>query len=282
MIFSGNLLGILLALTAAGVWGSSDFSGGLATRRSSQYHVLAFSSLSGLILLALFALLWRESFPSWRGFMWAGLAGIAGSIGLASLYRALSLGNIATVAPTCAVIGAVIPVVFSSFTEGLPSLLKVIGFTAALMGIALVSQPASSEKGISRHGFLLACLAGVMFGGFFILIIQVDSGKIFTPLILARSVAFCAALLMLKIKRIPPIPLRSNPIAWFAGVFDASGNVLFLLAKQYTRLDIAAVLSSLYPAITVLLASLILKEKATRNQWIGAAICLFAIVLITL
>ena len=101
---------------------------------------------------------------------------------------------------------------------------------------------------------MLACLAGVGFGGFFILLGQVEPGKVFTPLLIARVVALCVALLMLLIYRMSLPRLTSNPMALLAGVLDVGGNVFYLLAKQFVRLDVAAVLASLYPVTTVILA----------------------------
>jgi drug/metabolite transporter (DMT)-like permease len=272
---------VFFALSSALIWGGGDFSGGLATRRSGQFQVLAVSALSGMALLLGCAALWGEAFPALTGAIWAMLAGAAGAVGLAALYRALSMGHTASVAPTSAVIGAALPVAFSIFTQGLPAPLHLLGFVLAFAGIWLVAQPATAETTVSRQGFLLACVAGVGFGGFFILIAQGEPGKVFTPLVIARGVTFCLALLLLRISRQPFPSFTSNPIALLAGVLDAGGNVFFLLARQFTRLDIAVVLSSLYPAATVILASLLLKEKASRTQWAGAALCLLAIVFIT-
>ncbi len=282
MLLPANLLGIIFALTSAIVWGSGDFAGGYATRRNSQFQVLAVSAFSGLVILIVAGFLWRETFPSARGMLWAMLGGISGALGIAAFYRALSMGHNASIAPTSAVIGAALPVVFSSFTEGLPAFTRLLGFGLAFAGIWLVSTASNSQGGVTRQGFLLACLAGLGFGGFFIFLGQVDRGKIFTPLVIARCLTLCTGLILIRLKRLPLLSLTSNPPALLAGVLDAGGNLFYVLARQFTRLDIAAVLSSLYPASTVLLASLILKEKGSRSQWVGVLICLAAIILITI
>jgi drug/metabolite transporter (DMT)-like permease len=277
-----NLLGALMALTSAAVWGSGDFCGGFATRKASQFHVLVLSALSGIGVLVVCAAIWRESLPSNRDLIWAMLGGAAGALGMAALYRALSMGHAAAVAPTSGVIGAALPVVFSLFTQVQPGPERLAGFALAFLGIWLVSRTAAGGGRISRQTFLLACLAGTGFGGFFILIAQVEPGKIFLPLIAARSVTFVTALILLWINRMPLPALKGNPVALLAGVLDAGGNVFYVLARQFTRLDVAAVLSSLYPASTVLLASLLLKERVSRSQLAGVAICLAAIALITI
>jgi len=278
-----NLLGIVLALTSAFSWGSGDFAGGYATRRSNQYHVLALSSFSGLLIVIVAAVLWRETFPSVQGILWAMVAGVSGGLGIAALYRGLSVGPAASVAPIAGVVGAALPVVFVGFTEGMPAITKLVGFGLAFAGIWLVSAAASDAKsGATRPGLLLAGLAGIGFAGFFICLGQVDPGKIFTPVIVSRTMAMLTGLLFIKLNRLPFPALNSNPAALLAGVLDAIGNLFYILAKQYTRLDIAVVLASLYPAATVFLAGLILKEKVSRRQWLGVLICLVAIGLITI
>jgi len=276
-----DLLGIFFALTSALVWGSGDFSGGLAARRSGQFQVLALAAISGVLMLILFAIWWGEPLPSARGVFWAGAAGVSGAIGIACLYRGLSLGNAAVVAPAAAVISAALPVVYSLFALGAPRPGQLAGFALALLGIWLVSSGAGSGEA-GRQALLLALLAGLGFGGFFILIAQVEPGLVFTPLIVARAVSLGVALLLLLARRDALPSLTSNPVALAAGLLDSGGNIFFLLAQQFTRLDVAAVLSSLYPATTVLLAYLILKETVSPAQWLGAICCLAAVVLIAL
>ena len=274
------MLGILFALTTAFVWGGGDFSGGLATRRHSQFQVLALSALSGIVLLVTSVVLWGESLPTPRGVLLAAIAGVSGATGVAALYRALSFGEAASVAPTAAVVSAVLPVLFSMFTEGLPGAMRLAGFLLAFLGIWLVSKSSTTGDQALQQGVLLACLAGVGFGGFFILIAQAEPGKVFTLLVVARLVSLGIALLMLRVRRLPLPSPGSNPIALLAGVLDAGGNVFYLLARQFTRLDVAVVLSSLCPAVTVLLAHYISKQYVSRAQWMGVGLCLVAVALI--
>jgi drug/metabolite transporter (DMT)-like permease len=277
-----NALGVIFALTSAVVWGGGDFSGGLATRRANQFHVLAVSALSGMVVLFVAAALRREAFPSSADVIWALSAGLAGAVGLAALYRALSLGQAAIVAPTSGVLGAALPVAFGVLTNGAPAPTRVAGFVLALLGIWLVSGSASNKQAFSESSFLLACLAGLGFGGFFILIALVAPGAIFTPLILARAVELGVALVMIRATRLSFPSFTTNPIALLAGVLDVGGNIFYVLARQFVRLDVAAVLASFYPASTVILAGLLLKEKMSGRQGVGVAICLLAIILITL
>jgi drug/metabolite transporter (DMT)-like permease len=278
---STDLIGILLALTSAVIWGGGDFSGGFATRRSSPFQVLALSALSGIAGLVVFAVLRGERLPSTGSALWAGLAGAAGALGLVCLYRALSFGQSASVAPTAGVVGASLPVVFSIFTSGLPAASRLAGFGLAFAGIWLVSQGTALGGAKSRQTFWLACLAGLGFGAFFIFIAQAEPDLVFTTLIVARSGTFLVALALLWVKGQKMISPSANPVALLSGLLDAGGNVFFVLAKQFTRLDVAAVLSSMYPASTVILSYFLFKETISPRQWLGVALCLGAIGLIT-
>ncbi len=279
---SNHVLGVLFALASALVWGSGDFSGGLATRRASQFHVLALSAFSGVMVLVIGAVLRGEHIPSPLSAFWAAGAGLAGAVGIACLYQALSLGQAANVAPTAGVVSVAMPVLYGALSEGWPGNLRVAGFALAVAGIGLVSKSSSAADGSARRALWLALLAGLGFGGFFILIAQVEPGLVFTPLVVARSVSLGLALVLLLIRRMPLPALNSSPIALLAGVLDAGGNIFYLVAKQFTRLDVAVVLASLYPVSTVLLAWLLLKQKVAGVQWLGAGLCMVAVVLISM
>jgi drug/metabolite transporter (DMT)-like permease len=279
---SNHVIGVLLALASAFVWGSGDFGGGLATRRANQFQVLALAAFSGIGLLVALALARGEAMPSPMSALWAGSAGLAGALGLAGLYQALSLGQAANVAPTAAVVSVTLPVLYGAVTEGWPGAVRVVGFALAVAGIWLVSKTSGESDHVARRAFGLALLAGVGFGGFFILIALVEPGLVFTPLIVARSATLGLAVVLLVLRRVPLPSLGTSPTALAAGVLDAGGNILYLLAKQFTRLDVAVVLASLYPVSTVLLAWLLLKQKVAGWQWLGAGLCLLAIVLISL
>jgi drug/metabolite transporter (DMT)-like permease len=273
-------LGVLSALASAVVWGSGDFTGGLAARRASQYQVLALSMLSGAAVLLFLALAWGEARPSSVDVLWAAAAGFSGAVGIAALYRGLALGQAAIVAPVSAVVGAALPVLAGALLDGLPGPLRLAGFAVALLGLWYVSQSVSAAGAHQRTSLLLAFVAGLGFGGFFILIAQVPGSGVFAPLFVARTSAFVAALVILAVRRVPLPGLAAHPVALLAGVLDAGGNIFYVLAQQLTRLDVAAVLSSFYPAATVVLAFFVLKERVAPRQWLGAALCLLAVLLI--
>ena len=166
---------------------------------------------------------------------------------------------------------------FSIFTQGLPGVGRLVGFSLAVAGIWLVSRSSDRASTTGRQSFILACLAGLGFGGFFIFIAQTDHLQVFTPLIFTRGATFLVAAIMLAFRRLPMVSPINHRVATLAGMLDAGGNIFFLLAREYTRLDVAVVLSSLYPAATVILSYLLLKEKISGYQWLGVMLCLAAI-----
>ena len=225
-------------------------------------------------------MLWREAPPPASSLGWAAAAGLSGAIGIAALYRGLAIGSAATVAPTAAVITAAFPVLVTGLAAGLPRPTQLVGFVVAIAGIWLVARAPSASR--SGAGLKLALVAGVGFGGFLTLIAQVHTDLVFLPLALTRGVTLALAIALMLVRGVRIPRMTASPIALLAGVLDAGGNVLFLFARQHTRLDVAAVLSSFYPVATVLLARLVLRERITRVQWIGAGVCLAAVALITI
>ncbi len=271
-----------MSLLSAGSWGAGDFLGGLSTRKFNQYAVLVISAFAGILVLTVCTLLWPEPFPESPLFIWAALAGSFGVLGISALYKALSLGHSATVAPTAAVIGAAIPVCYGIFLDGMPDNIKIIGFILALIGIFLVSRVEGESNKVSASSLLLAITAGIGFGGSYIFITIAGPNLVFTPLIISRSTFFFATIILILINKGKFENSIKSPMVWFTGLFDSGGNAFYMLAKQFTRVDIAVILSSLNPAITVMLSRLILKENISRSQWIGVGICITAVILISL
>jgi len=275
-----HILGVVCALLSAVVWGTGDFSGGIATRSKNEYQVLFLASIPGIAALGVFALLFREAIPSAKDALWSLSAGLSGAFGITALYKGLSLGNAAAVAPIAAVIGAGLPVVFSFLELGLPGSVQILGFIMAITGIWLVSRPPGGQRHANRQELILAMIAGVGFGGFFILISQADKALVFLPLVISKVAAIILAFTTILMRRETLPSIKGNPIALITGLLDAGGNIFFMLARQYTRLDVAAVLASMYPAVTVILAWLVLREKVCASQWKGIALCVIAIALI--
>jgi drug/metabolite transporter (DMT)-like permease len=205
-----------------------------------------------------------------------------GGLGLIFLYRGLAGGNAALVSPTAGVIGAAVPVVVGAFLEGLPSALQLAGFILGLGGIWLASRSAESNPGAARQGLGLAVLAGLGFGGFFVFLAQVSSDQFFTPLVLSKGVQIIMVALVMIGSHVRLATWKGIPLALFGGVLDAGANAFYLAAANLTRMDVAAVLSSMYPAGTVLPARVVNKEKVSPVQWLGVALCLGAVALIAI
>lgn len=267
---------------AAVVWGTGDFTGGLATRGRNPYHVLALASLTGMICLGIAAVLRVESWPNVVTGLWSAGAGISGGIGIAALYKGLSVADAAVVSPPSAVIGAVLPVVVGAALHGRLSANEWGGIGAGLVGIWLVTGGSVSGWASGAAGLRYAVPAGIGFGGFFVFIAQAPNGQVFAPLVVAKAVAVGLALLVVTIQGLGLPSLANHRMALLAGILDASGNVLYLLAAQLTRFEIAAVISSMAPGATVILAALVSRQAVSNSQKIGVTVCLIAIALILL
>jgi uncharacterized membrane protein len=274
---SSIVFGLLSALT----WGAGDFNGGLATRKSGVYAVVIFAELIGALVLLVIALVVGEPFPSLAGWLWGIAAGLVGVIGLMALYQGLATGKMGLVAPLSAVIGGGVPILYTAIFQGLPPPIQLLGFSFGLIAVWLLS----SQDGvrIRLEDLTLPLIAGLGFGFYFVLIDIATVESVYWPLVPARTVA---GLLLIPIAlrlRQPLLPVRASaPFVAASGTLDALGNLFFALAASTGRLDIAAVLSSLYSATTVGLAWIFLKERLNVRQWIGVAAALAAIVLVSI
>lgn len=271
----------MLALTAAASWGAGDFTSGLAVRRSDTFRSVLISYCVGLTALVIVALARTEPLPPPAHLGWGALAGLSGMIGLGFLLQGFAAGRMGIVAPVSAVLAAAIPVIFNALTEGLPGGLQLAGFGVGLAGIWLLSRP--ERLGARPEGLGMAVAAGLGFAGFFIFLDQIGEDTVFWPLVAGRAAA-CAVMAIFALATHRPLLLRQSPLRLLtlAGILDVAGNLFFLLAIQYGRLDVTAVLGSLYPAVTATLARLIIKEHMTRLQITGVGAAVLAIVLITL
>ena len=274
-----ELLGVLFGLASAASWGAGDFSGGVATRRCHVIGVVVVSQVVGLGLLLVLALLLGEPLPATVDLLWGAAAGLAGGLGLAALYRGLAVGRMGVVAPVNAVLSAAVPVLFGALVEGLPAARQLLGFGLALVAVWLVSRSGDGTR-LRLRDLGLPVLAGLGFGTFLIVIGQVSETAILWPLIAARA-ASITLLVGVAIARRRPLPAAGQlPLVALVGLFDTGGNAFYALAAQAGRLDTAVVLSSLFPAATVLLARILLKEELSLLQWVGVTLALAAVLLI--
>jgi drug/metabolite transporter (DMT)-like permease len=274
-------LAALFALSAAVAWGSGDFTSGFVARRIGSFHTVLISYTVGFLALVIVALTQLEKLPPISDLVWGGLAGLSGMVGLGFLLRGFATGRMGIIAPVSAVLAAAIPVIFDALTKGLPHELQMLGFVIALISIWLLSRPEHLSG--RPAGLGMALLAGLGFGGFFTMLGQVGGSAVFWPLAAGR-LASCTLMVAFAIFKHIPVkpPSFSLKLLTLGGLLDIGGNLFFLLAIQSGRLDVAAVLGSLYPAVTASLAWLISKEHIGRLQITGLAAAILAIMLITI
>jgi len=266
------------SLTAVGVWGASDFLGGVGARRANAFLFTALVHLSGMTVVGGLALMIHAPFPGNASLLWSLMAGSVGGIALALFYRSLSGGNMGLIAPVAAVLGAAIPTIVTAFAEGFPGYRHVAGFILAGVGVWLISR---TEAGGRPEGLGMAVLAGIGFAGFFLCIHQAGSGSALWIAACSRSASLVVAgAFVLFGRHLRAVPAPVLGIAVAAGILDTLGSVVFVRAGQLGRLDDAVVISSLYPAVTVLLARFFLQEHFSRARTIGIVAALAAVPMI--
>src|SRR5216683_3600894 len=267
------------SLTAVGVWGASDFLGGVGARRANAFLFTAIVHISGMVLMGTLALITHAPFPGTASLVWSLLAGSVGGMALALFYRSLASGNMGLVAPVAAVVGAAIPTIVTAFAEGFPGYRHVLGFVVAGIGVWLISR-AEGETG-RPEGLGMAVLAGIGFAGFYLCIHQAgDASALWTATCSRAASLLVTAAFVIFGRHIRAVAMPVVVIAVIAGILDVSGSAAFIRAAQIGRLDDAVVLSSLYPAVTVLLARFFLKEHFSSGRTIGMVAALAAVPMI--
>ena len=246
------------------------------SRRVPVYGVVVIAQGIGVVLALALALVRGEPVPGPIDLAWCLVAGILGAIGITMLYRGLALGRMGIVAPVTGVLAAVIPVAAGIVLEGLPSLLAAAGIALAIMAVLLVSRV--EDEGGGRAGLREALIGGVAIGLFGVALAQLSDGHVFGSLTVIRLVQVLAIAALVLATRVAWRPTRSMLLPIVAiGVLDMLGNAFYLLGVQSGQLAIAAVLSSLYPVTTVILATVFLGERVTRDHAVGIALAAVAI-----
>jgi len=278
MVAAPQVTSAVYSLAAVLAWGTSDFLGGYATRRANAFLFTTIVNIGGLVLVGTLASTIPAQFPSGRSVAWVLAGGIAGGASLAVFYRALSSGRMGLTAPVAAVLSAAIPAVFSMFTEGLPGRIPISGFFLAAIGLWLITR---AEDGNTPEGIGLALIAGTGFAGFYLCVRQAGGSSALWIASFTRigGLLITAAIVLLRGK-FSEITAAGVRWAILTGCVDSIGTMLFVRASQTGRLDEAVVISSLYPAVTVLLARVFLKEHFTRWRFIGLLTALAAVPMI--
>jgi drug/metabolite transporter (DMT)-like permease len=278
------LLSILFGLTSAISWGAGDFTGGLAARKTGAYRAVFYGEAIGLVLLFAVVIASPQPMPDVKSILLSIAAGALGTVGLMLLYSAMAQSKMSIAAPVSALLAAALPVIVGMITDGFPGYLTLLGFGFALAAIWLVSQSEDGVKDIFTHlsDLRLPLLAGVGFGLYFILMNAATRQTTLWPMVYSRGAGLLAMALFIIVRRDSFITIRAAwPVMILNGILDVGGNFFYVLAGQAGRLDISAVLSSLFPGSTVILAWIILKERLTRTQWLGIVAALIAIILFT-
>jgi drug/metabolite transporter (DMT)-like permease len=307
------------SLAAVFIWGASDFTGGYAARRANAFVFTAAAHALALLLMLSLALAEHAPFPSRAGILWALLAGGIGGFSLAVFYRALAEGKMGLTAPIAALLGAAIPTLADIAIEGAPHAWTFAGFALAIVAIWLItraepvrkaaqdSTPRSEKEngdqigddqinddqvddaqvddeektGAVPKGVAVAALSGVGFAAFYLCIRQSGAGSPLWIAAISRAASFIVTAVAVIVTKTPlRLDLPRAAMATIAGSFDITGSALFIFASQHGRLDEAVVISSLYPAVTVILARLILKEHFSRWRFIGLLAALAAVPMI--
>lgn len=285
-----TVLGLLSALA----YGAADFLGGAASRRNTAFTALLVSLPVGLALLFLSAIA-AGGTPTVSGLLWGLAAGMAGGTGLIAFYRALARGPMSVVAPVSALAAAVLPVVVGTAHGERLNAGALVGVALCLVAIGLVSMESSGATasagprptGLRRlfdSGPVMAAVAGAGFGVLFVLLKQAGPDSGLWPLVASRGAGLAVLLMMVAALRVRPSGFGDRALLALAvasGVLDSAANVCYFLAAQQGMLSLAAVLASLYPAVTVLLARTVYSERLRVIQQIGMAVAVAGIALVT-
>jgi len=280
-----------LALAAALFYGVGDFFGGAASRRATALSVLMVSIPLGVVCLAAAALAGGTA-PDAAGVGWGLVSGLASGVGFLAFYRALAIGPMSVVAPVAALAGAIVPVAAGLLGGERLGGVVLLGVALCVAAIGLVSVE-SGEEGASPWawggGLSLALVAGTGFGVFFVLLSYAGDGGGMWPLVFSRTgvlavVLGAAVVLLARRSEARPAVLRGRAtwlLALGAGAFDVIANAAYFKAVNAGLLSLVAVVTSLYPAVTVLLARVVYGERLRLAQRFGLLMALTGVVLVT-
>ena len=273
---------VRMDLTAATLWGGSDFAGGMGARRASALLLVAAGHLVTLILLLLVCLVAGLPLPASHTLVLGLLAGFEGALSLALFYRALASGAMGATAAVTGVLTAAVPVGFALSTQGLPRATEWAGLAAGAAAIAMTAW--TSEHGTTTRALGMGALAGVGFGVQLVLLKLAAVGGVVWAMTTARAGGLVGVGLALALSAKAGARLPESGfwrMGTLAGVLDATGNGAYMLAVGMGRMEVGAMVASLYPAVTIVLAAGLLKEHLSRRQRVGVGLALAAIALLS-
>lgn len=272
---------LLVALASAGAFGVSDFLGGLASRRVAALRVLFVSYPASALLMTFLALAVPGRIDN-TSLLWGSASGVAMALAAWSFFLALGRGPISIVSPVASLLGSLLPILAGIALGERPGALTVLGILTALVAVVLVSltsaRSSPTARPLDRRVAALTLIAGCTFAASFVLTAQIADGTGVWPLVAARwsaTVLVGVVALFVRNRRLPPTSVSF--LALGVAVLDVIANVTMLLALQSGLLSVASVLISLFPAVTVLLALLVLHERLTRTQVVGLMLGFMAV-----
>jgi len=270
---------IALSLGTCVAWGSSNFLGGFVSKRVSPFLFATGEHVAALVFMTLLAVTTRAPFPMLRTELWSLAAGLAGGLALAVFYRSLSRGSMGLAAPVAAVLSAAIPAVVTTLREGSPGARRLIGFVLAIVGVWLISGSSGKTE---RKILGTALLAGCGFAAYSLAIKQAGTGSPMWIEVHSRFGALCVTVVVAGYER-NSVGFSRTVGHWalLVGLVDTVGSLAFVRAAQLGRLDAVVVIASLHPAVTVILATTVLKERLTQRRTAGICFALLSLMLIT-
>jgi drug/metabolite transporter (DMT)-like permease len=277
----------LLGLVSAGLWGVGDFSGGLGVKTGggstgAALRVVLLSHITSFTFLLITLLVRDEGLPAGHFIAWGLAAGVAGGLSLTGFYIAISRGAMGAAAAVSGLLAAAIPAAVGMLMDGAPGWPKIVGFLIAGVAIWMIAAGPSEDKA-SAATMWLAIGAGAGFGFYFVALKYAGGAGPVWPMACARvgSISTCG-IILLGLRGAGSVKITRRMLMWVfsTALFDTSGNLFFVAATRAGRLDVAAVLASLYPASTILLAAWVLKERPTARQGWGMVVAAGAVVLI--
>jgi drug/metabolite transporter (DMT)-like permease len=271
---------VILGFLASLGWGVADFGGGLSSRRAPVLGVLLWSQVASMAIGVPAFLVSGEPPMQGQDLGIAALGGFLGAAGLALLYRGLAVGRMGVVAPVAAVLMATVPVLFGFAVEGVPSMFAIAGIGFAVASVTLVSRSPAPPDG-RPSGIWYAVAAGVTFASFTIAASGLGDGLVVSPVVVIRVVSIVAIASWIVARRAAwRVPRRLLPLLFAIGVIDMAATGAYLSAIAIGPLAIAAILGSLYPVVTTILAAVVLRERISRIHAVGIVTAAVAVVLI--
>jgi drug/metabolite transporter (DMT)-like permease len=273
---------IILAAAAAWVYGLGDYCGGRASRRADSFAVTFVGQIFSVLVLGVALVVLADPVAPMRDWIWGAAGGAGGFVGLSMFYYALAKGSMTVVAPTTAVVSAVVPAVAGFGFGERPSIVAYVGVVVAIVGVALVSGAVGvAHVPTSRRIMAIAALGGCGFGWMFVCLDRTGDDSGMWPLLAARIASISIAAVVVFGRR-TSIGRSFPKLALLAGVFDMGANVLFLLANREGLLTLVSVITALYPVSTIVLAMRFDRERANRSQIGGMVLAGLALTLVAI